>query len=104
MFSNVPSLDFNFGLGGQAPTQPWQMPPVTNTNQEQVDGEEVDKLRRPANAFILYTQTMRSTVCQETLSLSNTECSRVLGKMWKEVSLDNMLQYKSKTAALQEEF
>jgi hypothetical protein len=47
---------------------------------------------------------MRSSVRQENPSLSNTEVSRLLGKMWKEVSSDIKVQYKQKAAAAQDQF
>jgi transcription factor SOX7/8/10/18 (SOX group E/F) len=66
--------------------------------------EEVDNARRPPNAFILYSQAMRTAVRQEHPALSNTEVSAVLGKMWKEVPTDQKLIYKQKAAAAQEIF
>ena len=36
--------------------------------------------------------------------LSNTECSQLLGKMWKEVPSETKQQYKQKAQQLQEEF
>ena len=66
--------------------------------------EEGDNSHRPPNAFILYSQAMRTQVRQENPSLSNTEVSRLLGKMWKEVPNEIKLQYKQKAAAMQEEF
>ena len=71
---------------------------------EAADLEEGDNSHRPPNAFILYSQAMRSQVRQENPSLSNTEVSRLLGKMWKEVPNEIKLQYKQKAAAMQEEF
>ena len=68
------------------------------------DAEETDNSHRPPNAFILYSQAMRTQVRQENPSLSNTEVSRLLGKMWKEVPNEIKLQYKQKAAAMQEEF
>ena len=47
---------------------------------------------------------MRNEVRQKNPSLSNTEVSRILGKMWKEVPNDVKLQYKQKAASLQETF
>ncbi|KAH0790918.1 HMG box family protein [Histomonas meleagridis] len=66
--------------------------------------EDVDNAKRPPNAFILYSQTMRTSVRQENPSLSNIEVSRILGKMWKEVPSETKLQYKQKAQVLQEEF
>jgi transcription factor SOX7/8/10/18 (SOX group E/F) len=66
--------------------------------------EETDNSHRPPNAFILYSQAMRSTARQQNPSLSNTEVSALLGKMWKEVPSDVKVQYKQKAAVAQEEF
>lgn len=90
-------------LPGQMPQPSWNpqnMEPQDNAGE----GEESDGTRRPPNAFILYSQAMRTTVRQDNPSLSNTECSRLLGKMWKEVPNDIKLQYKTKASALQDDF
>ncbi|KAK8894598.1 Transcription factor SOX-17 [Tritrichomonas musculus] len=84
-------------------TQP-QQAQVTEQEAEQNDMEEGDNSHRPPNAFILYSQAMRSEARQQNPSLSNTEVSRILGKMWKEVPNEVKLQYKQKAAKLQEEF
>lgn len=96
---------------GGAPGQPqWSQQPVPQVpvaqpeDMGEIDQDEGDQSRRPPNAFILYSQAMRSQVRQENPSLSNTECSRLLGKMWKEVPNEIKLQYKQKAAAMQEEF
>ncbi|OHS92736.1 hypothetical protein TRFO_12279 [Tritrichomonas foetus] len=68
------------------------------------DGEDEDNSRRPPNAFILFSQVMRSQVRAENPALSNTEVSRILGKMWKEVPNDQKIQYKQRAAQMQEEF
>jgi transcription factor SOX7/8/10/18 (SOX group E/F) len=47
---------------------------------------------------------MRSTARQENPTLSNTEISAALGKMWKEVPNDVKLQYKQQAMTQQEEF
>ena len=77
---------------------------AANNDADSMDVEEGDNTRRPPNAFILYSQAMRSQVRQENPSLSNTECSRLLGKMWKDVPHELKLQYKQKAASMQEEF
>jgi transcription factor SOX7/8/10/18 (SOX group E/F) len=66
--------------------------------------EEGDNAHRPPNAFILYSQAMRSSVRQDNPSLSNTEVSRLLGKMWKEVPADQKQIYKQRAASAQEIF
>jgi transcription factor SOX7/8/10/18 (SOX group E/F) len=71
------------------------------TGEQEDDG---DTSHRPPNAFILYSQAMRSSCRQENPSLSNTEVSRLLGKMWKDVPSDVKIQYKQKAAVAQEAF
>ena len=78
--------------------QPMQAAPV------EASFEEDDGAHRPPNAFILYSQSMRSEVQQQNPSLSNTEVSRLLGKMWKEVPSESKNQFKQQAAMLQEEF
>jgi hypothetical protein len=83
--------------------QQWPNPgqdPAASPDQD----SEVDTSHRPANAFILSTQTMRSAVRQANPSLSNTEVSRMLGQLWKDVPGDVKLQYKQQATVAQEEF
>jgi hypothetical protein len=84
------------------PAQPWPAPPAGAVPLEPDD--EADNSHRPPNAFILYSQAMRSSCRQDNPSLSNTEVSRLLGKMWKDVSSDVKVQYKQKAALAQEQF
>ena len=77
-----------------------------DTSQQGQDFEngEDNEAHRPPNAFILYSNAMRSKVRSENPALSNTEVSRLLGTMWKEVSNDIKQQYKQKASSLQDEF
>ena len=88
----------------QWPMNQMQQPMPQPEAVEAPEMEEGDNSHRPPNAFILYSQAMRTQVRQENPSLSNTEVSRLLGKMWKEVPNEIKLQYKQKAAAMQEEF
>jgi transcription factor SOX7/8/10/18 (SOX group E/F) len=47
---------------------------------------------------------MRLSVCQNNPAFSNTEVSRLLGKMWKEVPSETKLMYKRQASKLQEAF
>lgn len=100
MFAGNPTF------ASQAPAAaPWTQPAgIANEGPEIMDQEETDTARRPPNAFILYSQAMRGSVRQENPSLSNTEVSSLLGKMWKEVPNDIKIQYKQQASALQEDF
>jgi transcription factor SOX7/8/10/18 (SOX group E/F) len=85
-------------LPGQSWPQPTEPAPALEGD------EDNDSSHRPPNAFILYSQAARSGVRQENPTLSNTEVSRLLGKMWKEVPSEVKLQYKQKAAIAQEQF
>lgn len=81
-----------------------QQQPAMEQEAETNDLDDGDNSHRPPNAFILFSQEMRSSARQRNPALSNTEISRILGQMWKEVSSDVKLQYKAKAAKLQQEF
>ena len=96
-----------FDISQQAQQMNWQPQPAMQSMQpiqSMDDQEEGDTSRRPPNAFILYSQAMRSQVRQENPQMSNTEVSRLLGKMWKEVPSETKLHYKTEAARMQEEF
>ena len=106
-------MDYPNSFPGADPNQQWVQqgqtqltpPPVpAEPILSQFQEEEGDTSRRPPNAFILYSQSMRTQVRSENPSLSNTEVSSLLGKMWKDVPNEVKLQYKQKAQALQEEF
>jgi hypothetical protein len=110
MFNTNTGFDMSNTMGVPPGQHQWpqqqlpQVPVAPQADIAQIDQEEGEQARRPPNAFILYSQAMRSQVRQENPSLSNTECSKLLGKMWKEVPNEIKLQYKQKAAAMQEEF
>jgi transcription factor SOX7/8/10/18 (SOX group E/F) len=81
----------------------WQGQAADSSAQADQDADS-DTSRRPPNAFILYSQAMRSAVRQENPSLSNTEVSRLLGKMWKDVPAETKLHYKQQASIAQAEF
>jgi transcription factor SOX7/8/10/18 (SOX group E/F) len=81
----------------------WPQAAPDSAGSIEMDAEE-DVSRRPPNAFILYSQSMRTTVRQDNPTLSNNEVSRLLGKMWKEVPADIKLQFKQQASAAQEDF
>jgi transcription factor SOX7/8/10/18 (SOX group E/F) len=83
--------------------QQWANPPQDNSAQADHDPDG-DTSRRPPNAFILYSQAMRSSVRQANPTLSNTEVSRLLGKLWKDVPAEVKLQYKQQASKAQEDF
>ena len=99
--STTPGYDSQAGMPMM--WQQWSQQPAAQPVAAPLDPEE-DNSHRPPNAFILYSQAMRPLVRQENPSLSNTECSRLLGKMWKEVPSEVKMQYKERAAAAQAQF
>ena len=84
--------------------QQWDQNQQYQQDTNETGGAEIDNARRPPNAFILYSQENRSKVQQDNPTCSNTEVSRLLGKMWKEIPNNSKLAYKQKAQLLQEEF
>jgi transcription factor SOX7/8/10/18 (SOX group E/F) len=94
---------FNPGFeAGQS--QSWASQGATQPDAGGGDADDADSSHRPPNAFILYSNALRSSVRQENPTLSNTEVSRLLGKMWKEVPSEMKQIYKQRASQLQEEF
>lgn len=89
-----------------APAQSWAQPQAAASQLDGsgLEGDDSDSSHRPPNAFILYSNAMRSSVRQDNPGLSNTEVSRLLGKMWKEVPNETKQVYKQEASKLQEEF
>ncbi|KAH0795644.1 HMG box family protein [Histomonas meleagridis] len=94
---------YDVGANSKGAWIPQQQFPQEAVDVAQQD-PEADNSRRPPNAFILYSQEMRSKVQQENPTMSNIEVSKLLGKMWKEVPSNQKIAYKQKAQALQEDF
>jgi len=67
-------------------------PAVTSTTSSRRRNE----ILRPPNPFILYRQEHHSKVLAEHEGISNTEISKIIGKMWKEESEEVKNKYKEK--------
>ncbi|ORY19972.1 hypothetical protein LY90DRAFT_434987, partial [Neocallimastix californiae] len=67
-------------------------PTVTSTTSSRRRNE----ILRPPNPFILYRQEHHSQVLAEHEGISNTEISKIIGKMWKEESEEVKNKYKEK--------
>jgi hypothetical protein len=85
--------------------QPWGNPvPDQSLSSQAAADDDQDTSHRPPNAFILYSQAMRSAVRNDNPSLSNIDVSRLLGQMWRDVPADVKLQYKQRAIVGQEQF
>jgi hypothetical protein len=91
--TNLPT-DSSCLPANEAPTQTYP-PPVHRA---------VSAAHRPPNAFVLFSQAFRSVIQRQNPALSNIEISRLLGKLWKELPVEQKMPYKERAAALQEVF
>ncbi|EAY16960.1 HMG box family protein [Trichomonas vaginalis G3] len=83
-------------------TQPSIPPPALPETHSPPTSDS--QAKRPLNAFMLYSREMRIRIRQENPSMSNTDISTLLGKLWKEVPNDIKLQFKHRSAKMQEIF
>lgn len=67
-------------------------PPVSSTTSSRRRND----ILRPPNPFILYRQEHHSKVLAEHEGISNTEISKIIGKMWKNESEEVKNKYKEK--------
>ncbi len=51
------------------------------------------RIRRPRNAFILYSNENRRRVSALNPDLDNREISRILGRLWRQLSRDQQYLY-----------
>jgi len=68
-------------------------PPTVSTT---TSSRRRNDILRPPNPFILYRQEHHSKVLAEHEGISNTEISKIIGKMWKEESEEVKNKYKEK--------
>ena len=56
----------------------------------------VDHVKRPANSFMIWSQTERSKVSIKYPDVNNSVISEILGKQWKALSIKERQKYKDK--------
>jgi hypothetical protein len=74
---------------------------IQQSQQQVLD--EVDN-RRPPNAFILFSQSVRQSLQKSTPGLTNTEYTKIMATMWKEASEQDRAKFKEEAAQLQKIF
>mmetsp|Transcript_11598 Transcript_11598/g.20837 ORF Transcript_11598/g.20837 Transcript_11598/m.20837 type:complete len:509 (-) Transcript_11598:228-1754(-) len=60
--------------------------------------------KRPASAFLSFSNSRRAAVKQENKEASNAEISKILSQMWKDAPEDIKKEYKDKEASAREEY
>lgn len=66
--------------------------------------EPLDPSKRPPNAFILFSRTVRAMVQSQNPGMTNIEHTRIMAKMWKNMPEIQRNEFKEQAAKLQEEF
>uniref|UniRef100_A0A0N4ZD32 Sex-determining region Y protein n=1 Tax=Parastrongyloides trichosuri TaxID=131310 RepID=A0A0N4ZD32_PARTI len=61
------------------------------------------RVRRPMNAFMLWSKEQRSAVAAQNPGILNSELSRILGIKWKELPLERKKKYIIQAEAIREE-
>ncbi len=57
------------------------------------DPQANQRIRRPRNAFIFYSNENRRRVSALNPNLDNREISRILGRLWRQLSRDQQYPY-----------
>jgi hypothetical protein len=65
---------------------------------------ETDVQRRPPNAFILFSRSIRAAIQVEHPGLNNIECTRILADRWKIMPEEEKAVFKRQAAEMQNEF
>ncbi|ORX82231.1 MAT1-2-1 protein, partial [Basidiobolus meristosporus CBS 931.73] len=71
----------------------------TSVHSEQQETEEASsepkkaKIPRPANCFFLFRRDKQSEIFASNAGITNMEVSRIIGKMWKNISVEEKRKY-----------
>eukprot|EP00826_Nyctotherus_ovalis_P020700 TRINITY_DN1652_c0_g1_i51.p2 TRINITY_DN1652_c0_g1~~TRINITY_DN1652_c0_g1_i51.p2 ORF type:complete len:193 (+),score=82.83 TRINITY_DN1652_c0_g1_i51:259-837(+) len=76
----------------------------TEHKKDLEDGKKVNKLKKPASAFILYSMQKRKEIVEENPELGLGAVGKLLGEKWKALTEEEQGMWKRKAAKLREEY
>jgi len=89
---SIESIDAIIAELSREPDTKIELPPPSITSQKK-NAARPDHIRRPMNAFMIWSQITRRKIIEKTPELHNAEISRSLGRMWRELPEHFKLPY-----------
>jgi len=79
-----------------------RMPHICHTVQAQMRQENMHKIKRPMNAFMIWARLNRSTIAKRYPHANNAEISVKLGEIWNDLSTEQQKPYFDEATRLKE--
>lgn len=79
-----------------------RMPHICHTVQAQMRQENMQKIKRPMNAFMIWARLNRSTIAKRYPHANNAEISVKLGEIWNDLSTEQQKPYFDEATRLKE--
>ena len=81
---SIESIDMLIAELSREPDEKIELPPPSVSSQKKLAARP-DYIRRPMNAFMIWSQITRRKIIERTPELHNAEISRSLGRVWREL-------------------